>query len=389
MSPVLMISADCHATASRAGYREYIEPSVLDDFDRWVESVDGTDEGLNAHPRLDESVNWDSDLRLAALELEGTVAEVIFPNALPFGYSAVGFDIPAGEEHRAMAAVRAYNRWLTDFCAAAPGRRAGIALVRFEEMDEALETVRSAAERGMRGVGLPGPGGHPWYFDRTLDPFWEACQEAGLPVVAHAPGITPRPIPEGFAALMTLALESDFFAGRSLWQMMFGGVFDRYPDLRYVVTEGGADWITQRLDEIERLIDRKNSWRDFAEFIGRESTMQRRAWEYWQDNCFVGASFMSRGEARRRHEIGTDKIMFGLVFPHFESTTGKTKRWIQSTLGSTGTTDDELRAILGLNAAAVYGFDVGTLQPRADVVGFDADELLQPAAHPINDFRSP
>jgi hypothetical protein len=88
MSRVLMISADCHATASRAGYREYLDRSVIEDFDRWVESVEGTDEGLNAHPRLDESVNWDSDLRLAALEAEGTVAEVIFPNALPFGDSA-------------------------------------------------------------------------------------------------------------------------------------------------------------------------------------------------------------------------------------------------------------------------------------------------------------
>jgi predicted TIM-barrel fold metal-dependent hydrolase len=85
--------------------------------------------------------------------------------------------------------------------------------------------------------------------------------------------------------------------------MMLGGVFDRFPELRYVITEGGASWIPQRLDEVDALIARTSNWSDFAAHIGREPTMRRRAREYWQDNCWAGASFLSPHEARRRAEI--------------------------------------------------------------------------------------
>ena len=36
------------------------------------------------HPDFDPAVQWDSDLRTSALEAEGVVAEVLFPNDLPF-----------------------------------------------------------------------------------------------------------------------------------------------------------------------------------------------------------------------------------------------------------------------------------------------------------------
>jgi Amidohydrolase len=92
-------------------------------------------------------------------------------------------------------------------------------------------------------------------------------------------------------------------------------------------------------------------------------------------------------EARRRREIGVDRMMFGLDYPHFESTFSRTKRWIQSTLGSTDTTDDELRQILSVNAAEVFGFDLDDLQPIADRVGFDTAELLSAPERPIRDYR--
>jgi SAM-dependent MidA family methyltransferase len=80
-------------------------------------------------------------------------------------------------------------------------------------------------------------------------------------------------------------------------------------------------------------------------------------------------------------------MMFGLDYPHFESTYGKTKRWIQSTLGTTATTEAELVQILAGNAAHVYGFDFAALQPVADRIGFEVTKLLSPPDKPIRDFR--
>ena len=53
----------------------------------------------------------------------------------------------------------------------------------------------------------------------------------------------PAYSPPGFAAIMTLAMEHSFFSGRSLWQMMVGGVFDRFPDLQMVFVETEAYWM--------------------------------------------------------------------------------------------------------------------------------------------------
>lgn len=389
MTRQIIISADCHATATREVFTEYLAPAWRDEHAAWAATLADTPHSTNPHPKIDERVNWDSDLRLAGLEGEGTVAEVIYPNNLPFGYHCLGFGPEADPVGRARqgASLRAYNRWLADFCAAAPGRRAGGAVVLLDDVDEAVEMVREAAESGLHGIMLPGPGGDPWYFEARLDPFWQACCEHRLPVIQHAAGILPRAVPKGFAALMTIALENDFFAGRSMWQMMLGGVFDRFPTLRYVLAEGGASWIPQKLDEIDALMDRTSSWSEFASHIGREATMQRTAWDYWRDNCWAGASFISPHEARRRHEIGVDRMMFGLDYPHFESTYSRTKRWIQSTLGTTGTTEDELRQILSVNAAEVFGFDLEQLQPIADRVGFETADLLSAPERPIRDFR--
>jgi predicted TIM-barrel fold metal-dependent hydrolase len=389
MTREIIISTDCHATAPREVFTEYLEPTWRDDHAAWAAAVADTAHSANPHPQIDERVNWDNDRRIAGLEAEGTVAEVVYPNGLPFGYHCleIGPDPDPVERARQAASLRAYNRWLADFCAAAPGRRAGCALVLLDDIDEAVAEVRAAAANGLRGIMLPGPGGDPWYFEPRLDPFWQACCDHRTLVVQHAAGILPRRVPTGFAALMTIALENDFFAGRSMWQMMLGGVFDRFPTLRYVLAEGGASWVPQKLDEIDALIDRTSSWSEFAAHIGREATMQRSAWDYWRENCWVGASFMSPHDARRRREIGVDQMMFGLDYPHFESTFSRTKRWIQSTLGSTDTTEDELRRILSINAAEAFGFDLAELQPIADRVGFDTAELLTAPERPIRDYR--
>ena len=51
--------------------------------------------------------------------------------------------------------------------------------------------------------------------------------------------VFPAYDPPGFAAILTVALENAFFSARSLWQLIAGGVFDRFPNLRrpYIETQ--------------------------------------------------------------------------------------------------------------------------------------------------------
>ena len=55
------------------------------------------------------------------------------------------------------AGLRAHNRWLADWCAEYPGRRAGIGQILLNDVDEAVRDVHWIADHGLRGgVLLPG-----------------------------------------------------------------------------------------------------------------------------------------------------------------------------------------------------------------------------------------
>jgi hypothetical protein len=77
-----IISVDGHVKAPRAGYRDYIEPKWRGAFDTWLEGVAGTPDGF---VRADlEDGQWDAKRRIADLEGQGVVAEILFANGTPF-----------------------------------------------------------------------------------------------------------------------------------------------------------------------------------------------------------------------------------------------------------------------------------------------------------------
>src|SRR5580692_6580746 len=86
MSKTGIISVDGHVRASRSEYRNYVEERFLDVFDDWARSEEeaGAPESGNLSAGLDPTSQWDSDLRLKDMESQGVVAEVLFPNGLPF-----------------------------------------------------------------------------------------------------------------------------------------------------------------------------------------------------------------------------------------------------------------------------------------------------------------
>src|SRR5262245_16905515 len=182
MERVAIISVDGHVKAPRAGYRDYMEQQYLEDFDAWLRAEEeaGLPDAGNLKAELGVEAQWDSDRRLRDLETQGVVAEVLFPNGLPFQFRRFEDAGRGRNVELTKAAQRAYNRWLVDFCAAAPGRRAGQALVAFDDVDCAVADIHWAKEQGLGGVMMPALGADgPFFFDPALDPIWAACVDAG------------------------------------------------------------------------------------------------------------------------------------------------------------------------------------------------------------------
>jgi predicted TIM-barrel fold metal-dependent hydrolase len=393
MTRTAIISIDGHVKGSRARYREYITARHLDAYDEWVvaQEEQGLPDAGNLNPEYGEDAQWDSEARQAALECEGAVAEVLFPNGQPFQTNRFEDFARMGAAELAREGRRAYNRWLADFCAETPGRRAGQAVVSFDDVDEAITDIRWAKEHGLGGIMMPplNPGG-TFFFDPALDPIWAEIENIGLPISQHGGAGLPAFDPPGFAAILTMAIENAFFSARSLWQMIAGGVFDRFPNLRVAYVETQLFVLVPAIIQLDQTLSWSEDWMAFARLMNRERSVERMASEYIGRNCYVGVSpFDPRqlafdqlvGKNAEQQQlpgfhIGAGATMFGLDYPHFESIVPNTRSMVQTFAADPSVTAYDVRNVLFENAADFYGFDRAVLQPHVDRVGFDVGALV-------------
>jgi len=397
----LLITADTHAGLDADAYRPYLEKKWHAGYDDWVRDQEqmavvmrqvmgNRSIGVDGDPDVDGNRNWDSSRRLRETEADGVVAEVIFPNTAPpfaprplsaFADPEIGDDF-----ERRWAGLQAHNRWLADFCAEAPGRRAGVAQIFLPFVEESVEEIRWAKENGLTGGVLlpgapPGSGVEPLYAPQ-YEPIFAVCEELGMPLNHHSGGSTPdfgMYLPQSLAMFM---LEVTWWAHRSLWHLMFSGVFERHPNLQFVLTETGVGWAPGVLEELDSFYDRMKHNDQCSEYIFGGRTVAKMSLtpsEYFARQCHIGASFLPPKDCDMRHQIGVDRIMWGTDYPHVEGSYPYTRELLRLTFA--GVDPDEIQQMLALNAAKLYGFDLEQLAPLAARVGPTRAEIAEPLAH--------
>jgi predicted TIM-barrel fold metal-dependent hydrolase len=395
----VVISADCHGGGDITDYRPYLPARWHDEFDAWAAAYEIPYEDMTGP---DGNRNWDSQRRLAELEADGIVAEVVFPNTVPpfFPKASLGEQPPpanAGDLEARWAGLQAHNRWLADFCAQTPGRRAGIAQIMLHDIPAAVEEIRWAKHNGLTGgVLLPGapPGsGLPPLFDPTYyEPLWSVCEDLGMPVNHHSGSAAPVTGEEAEDHVI-LVLEVTWWAHRAFTHLLVSGAFERHPGLRLVLTEQGTAWIPDELRRLDYFFDRFRNAAGSQEAAWGLPVVERmslRPSEYWARQCAVGSSFIRPDEVALRHAVGVDKIMWGSDYPHKEGSMPFTSEALRASFA--GIDHTEVQAMLADNAAATYGFDLDTLRPIADRIGprvADIDLRLPPQSLPPEAEKCP
>jgi predicted TIM-barrel fold metal-dependent hydrolase len=408
MDPLIIVSSDSHAGVPKELWPEYLDerfhdllPGLRKDNEIYPTAIFllGAKSGSTTMlPELQEAhqTGWhglhDPALRLADMDRDGIAAEFVyhgdfrlgdlFHNATNRVYSLEAWD----------AGARAWNRWAADTF--------GFAMDRFlltgaigpcVDMDSTIADLRTIAEAGFTATFLPGfmrHSGMPPLYDAYWEPFWSACEELGLALVVHAgygteyglvfpqlerifndvaaaAGSTDRAAL--FAHADAVDPESQVFfndflnhnvdSRRPMWQLMYGGVFDRHPDLKLLLTEIRLDWIPATLRHLDDLYDEHRD----------EIPAKRTPSEYWHSNCLAGASFIHQAEVEMRHEIGVETMLFGRDFPHPEGTWPHTEHFLRAAFA--GVPEDELRLILGENAIRFLGLDRTRLAEIAARIG--------------------
>jgi predicted TIM-barrel fold metal-dependent hydrolase len=395
----VLISADCHGGGALTDYRPYLAHKYHGEYDSWAASYVIPYEDLLGE--LGER-NWNSKRRLADMEADGVVAEVIYPNTIPPFYpkSSLTFQPPpqtAGEVDKRWAGLQAHNRWLADFCGEAPGRRAGIAQILLHDIPAAVEEVRWAKEAGLTGgvllPGVPPNCGLPELYDGAYyEPLWAVCEETAMPVNHHGGSATPE-MTDAIESPVIFLLETTWFSHRALTHLIVSGALERHPTLQIVFTEQGTAWIPEELMRLDYFFDRMRNAVGSQEHVWGKPVTDRlslKPSEYFARQCNVGSSFIRPAEVPLRHQIGIDKIMWGTDYPHKEASTPFTMEALR--VAFAGVPHDETAKMLGGNAARVYGFDLEALAPIAQRIGprvADVDVPLNPGDVPIEAEKCP
>ncbi len=249
---------------------------------------------------------YDTAERLSDQDIDGIDAEVLYPSVLFNVYQIENLDI-------VKATFRLYNDWVANYSKQQPKRLFPLGSVQLYDLDEAISEMERAKQMGHVGmcIAATAPPDHlysdPWY-----DRFWAAAQDMRLPLNMHIftgatdnHGLAPRQAssrangPMGFAG-----------AGMTICDLIQSGVCERFPDLKFVLTEFETGWIAHVL--------RRLDWA-FVRGGGERATgLKMLPSQYWRRNFYCTFEDDPLG-IMTRDFIGTETMMWGNDYPHGDS----------------------------------------------------------------------
>jgi predicted TIM-barrel fold metal-dependent hydrolase len=250
------------------------------------------------------------------------------------------------------AACRAYNDWIAEFCAAAPDRLKGVAMLNVDDLDDAVAELERARSLGLAGALIPtaAPPDRP-YSSPDYDRLWAAACDLGVPLSLHL-GANRRGAGGVDADLS--AIRPSYFAVCEHWvkvslaDLVFGGVFDRFPALRVGAVEHELGWIPFFLDRLDYTYTQRQGNARYYRFRSAE-----RPSEFFARNVFASFQDDDLG-IRERHRIGIGSLCWGSDYPHTESTFPRSQAIMSARLREVP--QDEQDQIVFANAARLYGF---------------------------------
>jgi len=150
-------------------------------------------------------------------------------------------------------------------------------------------------------------------------------------------------------------------------------VFHRFPNLKFSLAEQFGDWVPATLIEMD------SSYLSPHFSAALRAEVPDRPSDYFERNCYVGASFMSHYEAR----IGLEhrfvgNMMWGADYPHPEGSYPNSILSLRKTMA--GLPEEVVTAYLSGTAAKAYELNLSALREVAQNICPTFAEVMQPFA---------
>jgi predicted TIM-barrel fold metal-dependent hydrolase len=257
--------------------------------------------------------------RLVDLDQEGIYGEVVFPS---LGMWNASFRTP----HVLREAIKVSNDWAHETIVKASPRLVPTAQVSMLSIDHAVAELERVAAMGFRAVFLPTtpPAATKDYNRDDWEPFWSAAEAASMVIAFHigtdpidfAAGEDVGIVYRGPGGAILNYTETTFSGQRATMKMVASGALDRHPNLKVLVSEGGATWVPFLADRMTE------GYRQHHQMVRPKLSRSPKEILYSQ----VYASFQHDESAIGAvTAMGYRNVMWGSDYPHMEGTYGHTQ----------------------------------------------------------------
>ncbi len=281
------------------------------------------------------------ETRLEDMDRDGVYSQVI--------YSPMTTQMRLQDPILRAGCMRAYNDWAAGFGQAAPNRLVPLASIPASTPGEARDELLRVAKLGLRGAIVSQFEGSEPIFEASWHPFWDAAQEVGLPINVHLDTGTHSLKPElgtwrfpAFVAVIPMQLD-EVLAG-----LVFSGILDKRPGVRFVMGEAGLGWIPYVLERLEHEYD------NYRENMGGHK-LDLRPTELFRRQVFVTYEDEKLG-VELIPRIGIGNVMWASDYPHGDSTWPHSRKALaESELAKHG--EEVLRRVACENCAELYNIE--------------------------------
>ena len=265
---------------------------------------------------------------------------------------------------------RTYNRWLADFCNYDKQRFSGVAYLPLRDVQETIGMVREAAKLGLRSINIPAfpqnpdgfssagvvgtpsaqgtaltgdPGSTRKLWEPEFEPLWAEVQDLDMAVTFHLGGRVVRFDKDNFLpdlVMTKLAMAEPVAMG------IYGGLFDRFPKLRWGIIESGVGWMAWMAEYMDRTWEKQRFW--------TESKLKNPP-SFYMDQNIWGSYIYDRVGALNHNLPGGKNIMWSSDFPHSETSYPNSQGWIERDCA--GLPDEAIRKIVDENAREFFRID--------------------------------
>ena len=373
MTHNLVLSSDSHVFEPPDLWTERIDRDFLDRAPH-IERIDGSDhlvvegnqtiagiglisnagaryenpETISDHGRFEDvhEGGYEPQQHLNDMVIDGVAGEVLYPSQGLFYFKV-------GDSALLSAIFRAYNDWLHDFCSADPDRLKAIAMINVDDIEDAVSELTRTAKLGFCGAMITEyPEEHRRYDSKIYEPLWAAAEDLAMPLSLHT---ATRRVGGNAGAIERSVRDASrratkaFLPATSLCDMIFAGVFERYPKLELAIVEFELAWVPHMLSTMNY------TYRERHEEASYRFKNDMLPSDFFARNVFLSFQEDDVG-VRLRDRIGVDRMMWGSDYPHSESTFPRSREVLDEILADVPA--DERHEIVCGTTARLYGFDL-------------------------------